>query len=150
MVYNSNHLWYLCLLQWQNNNNLWHYLFIWMTKSNIEVLFLLFSFLIFSALIPSFLHLAVVNLTLIYLPGLTKVVVGMLQCFFFIFHFKFHHCPHFQAYIQLLIKMVILFRGVAWDYCRRHWRNGSYMHWEGKEDVHWKYYFLQQVSVHFI
>lgn len=68
----------------------------------------------------------VVNLTLIDLPGLTKIAVGIFSLpFLFVFGFICWHEIH------LILNADFLCRGTIWKYCRRHWKHGAALRWEG-------------------
>lgn len=93
--------------------------------------YLLYIF-VFLALILGLPHLAVVNLTLIDLPGLTKVAVGKLDLLFLILMYPW--CMFFCLH-HSLTEIVVLTRGAAWEYCWRYWRHGSNLCWEGNWEI---------------
>lgn len=89
-----------------------------------------------------FLLLAVVNLTLIDLPGLTKVAVGKLSrtsmclCLVVLSWKKYNCCticefPLMQLHFNAILVLCAV-RGTTGEYCGRHWKHGSFLCWEGK------------------
>lgn len=69
---------------------------------------------------------AVVNLTLIDLPGLTKVAVGMF--FNCVIYLILHD---YSIFWKIFIKCYCFYRGTTWEHCSRNWEYGSFLCWEG-------------------
>lgn len=82
-------------------------------------------------LLTNFHVLAVVNLTLIDLPGLTKVAVGKALLVIYFLSLEF---PWFFIFLGFLLA-IFFFRGAAWQYSSRHWKHGSIICWKGNEET---------------
>lgn len=81
----------------------------------------------------------VVNLTLIDLPGLTKVAVGMyVDCFV-------HWILHYSSLLNVIMKCYWFYRGTAWEHCPRNWEYGPFLCWEGniRSSICWVKYSLR-------